>query len=177
MNFESNGLHIELMQGDISQLDVDAITNAANSRLILGAGVAGAIASAGGPSIQRECDAIGQCAVGSAVITRGGNLQARHVIHAVGPRMGEGDESNKLASAIRATLNIAENNQLASVALPAISTGIFSFPIDQCGSIMAREIQQFAADEPHYLKKVVVCLYDRASYETFVRQFTAHWQA
>src|ERR1041385_3167732 len=101
-----NGVSLELVQGDITDLDVDAIVNAANSYLVLGAGVAGAIDEKGGPSIQAECDAIGQCNVGNAVITDGGDLPAKHVIHAVGPVSGEGDEEAKLASATRASLHL-----------------------------------------------------------------------
>ncbi len=92
MKLQVNQSEIELIQGDITENDTDAIVNAASSQLILGAGVAGAIRSKGGPSIQEECNAIGHCPVGGAVITGGGNLKARHVVHAVGPRQGEGDE-------------------------------------------------------------------------------------
>ncbi|MEE8268629.1 MAG: macro domain-containing protein, partial [Nitrospinaceae bacterium] len=96
MKLQVNQSEIELVQGDITESDTDAIVNAANSQLTLGAGVAGAIRSKGGPSIQEECNAIGHCPVGGAVITGGGNLKARHVIHTVGPRQGEGDEETKL---------------------------------------------------------------------------------
>src|SRR4051812_35325279 len=127
-----NGVSIELTEGDITNLDLDAIVNAANSGLILGSGVAGAIRSKGGPTIQRECDAIGHCDVGSAVITGAGNLPAKHVIHAVGPRMGEGSEREKLAGATRSSLELARENGLSSIALPAISTGVFGYPIADC---------------------------------------------
>ena len=92
MLIKINNKTLELAEGDITELNTDAIVNAANASLILGAGVAGAIRAKGGPSIQQECDEIGGCPVGGAVITGGGNLKARHVIHAVGPRKGEGDE-------------------------------------------------------------------------------------
>ena len=174
--FKHNGMQVDLVQGDITELETDAITNAANSSLILGAGVAGAIASKGGPKIQEECNEIGQCPVGEAVITTGGNLKADYVIHAVGPRMGSGDESRKLASAIRSALDIAEDNDLKSIALPAISTGVFGFPIDECAKIMVRELQAFGADEDRSsVERVVVCLYDGPAYQTFLTAFQNGW--
>src|SRR6476620_6760866 len=121
---------LELVEGDITELEVDAIVNAANEHLQLGTGVAGAIRQKGGPSIQVECDRIGGAPVGTAVMTGAGNLKARRVIHAVGPRMGEGDEDKKLASAVRAALGLADRRGMKSIALPAISTGTFGFPID-----------------------------------------------
>jgi O-acetyl-ADP-ribose deacetylase (regulator of RNase III) len=175
VQLKRNDLIIEIVQGNITQMDTDAITNAANSALILGSGVAGAIDRAGGPSIQQECDQIGHCRVGSAVITGAGNMKARYVIHAVGPRMGEGDEDNKLASAFRSTLRIAEENHINSVALPAISTGIFGFPIERCAEIMRRELKAFADSDRSHTQRVVVCLYDKQAYDTFVDEFEARW--
>lgn len=166
-----NGIIIELVQGDITELDVDAIVNAANSQLILGAGVAGAIHRKGGPSIQEECLLIGYCEVGDAVITGGGSLVARHVIHAVGPRMGEGNEPGKLASAVRASLNLAESHSLASIAFPAISTGIFGYPLEACADVMLRVIVDFTFEEFEHLQHVIVCLYDTRAYEIFEAAF------
>ncbi|NVM46547.1 MAG: macro domain-containing protein, partial [Candidatus Lokiarchaeota archaeon] len=116
---------IKLTQGDITDLATDAIVNAANAQLILGGGVAGAIRRKGGPIIQEECNKIGGTFVGGAVITTGGNLKAKHVIHAVGPRMGEGDEDNKLMNAVLNSLKLMDEHGLKSIAFPAISTGIF----------------------------------------------------
>ncbi|MHC4166127.1 MAG: macro domain-containing protein, partial [Planctomycetota bacterium] len=131
------GNHIlELLEGDITQVDTDAIVNAANAQLVLGGGVAGAIRRKGGPRIQAECDEIGGTFVGGAVITTGGNLKAGHVIHAVGPRMGEGNEDDKLRNATLNSLKVADENHLKSISLPAISTGIFGFPIERCARIM-----------------------------------------
>jgi O-acetyl-ADP-ribose deacetylase len=155
-----NGVTIELAQGDITDLDTDAIVNAANSQLILGAGVAGAIRAKGGPSIQAEGLAIGHCDVGSAVITGAGNLTARHVIHAVGPRMGEGSEPGKLASAVRASLDLAEAGGLASIAFPAISTGVFGYPLEACADVMLRVIIDYTFEDLASLQHVIVCLYD-----------------
>ncbi|HEX6202991.1 MAG TPA: macro domain-containing protein, partial [Thermoanaerobaculia bacterium] len=99
---------LEIVEGDIAEVEVDAIVNAANEDLQLGSGVAGAIRERGGPSIQEECDRIGHTPVGTAVMTGAGNLRARQVIHAVGPRMGEGDEDRKLSSAVRSALALAD---------------------------------------------------------------------
>ena len=175
MHYRKNGLTVELVQGDITQLDTDAITNAANSYLQLGVGVAGAIARAGGSQIQRECDAIGYCEVGSAVITGGGNLKAKYVIHAVGPRMGEGDEVRKLTGAIRSTLDLADEQNLQSVALPAISTGIFGFPLAKCAEIMAEQTLDFAQMPRQSMPKVVVCLYDALALAEFKSAFATVW--
>ena len=116
---------LELVQIDITELATDAIVNAANVQLVLGGGVAAAIRRKGGPAIQAECDQKAPTYVGGAVITTGGNLKAEYVIHAVGPRRGEGQEDAKLKSATLNALKTAEENQLKSIAFPAISTGIF----------------------------------------------------
>lgn len=171
METEINGVHIALVQGDITDLTVDAIVNAANSELILGGGVAGAIRRKGGPSIQQECLEIGWCDVGDAVITGAGKLPARHVIHAVGPRMGEGNEPGKLASATRASLTLAEQHGLASIALPAISTGIFGFPLEACAQIMLRVAIDFTYEDIEHLKQIIFCLYDERAFSVFAREF------
>ncbi len=157
---------IELVAGDITELDTDAIVNAANSSLILGGGVAGAIRSKGGPRIQAECNRIGGTYVGGAVITTAGNLKARHVIHAVGPRMGEGDEDAKLKNATLNSLKLADKYQLKSLAFPAISSGIFGFPIERCANIMLSTTIDYLGQETG-LERVVFCLYDNRAYTTF----------
>lgn len=171
MQFTVNSMTVELVQGDITTLETDAITNAANSSLILGSGVAGAIRRRGGPTIQEECNRIGHCDVGNAVITTGGDLPAKYVIHAVGPRMGEGEEREKLYKATLATLNLAEKHSLSSVALPAISTGVFGFPMMECAQIMARAIIRFSFSSREHLHDVVVCLFGNAAYKTFCDVF------
>jgi len=160
---------LELVQGDITDLDVDAIVNAANQHLQLGAGVAGAIRAKGGPSIQEECNRIGGTAVGTAVMTGAGHLKARRVIHAVGPSMGEGDEDKKLASAVRAALALADRRGLKSIALPAISTGIFGFPIERAARITLTEVQRFLQGGTK-LDRVVLCLYDEAAFAVFKKE-------
>lgn len=136
-SIEIGGKILELVQGDITQQDVDAIVNAANSRLAGGGGVDGAIHRAGGPSIMEECRRIGGCPTGSAVITGAGNLPARYVIHAVGPIYigGISGESELLASAYRSSLHIASKHGLKSVAFPSISTGAYGYPLAEAAPI------------------------------------------
>ncbi|MSQ48660.1 MAG: macro domain-containing protein [Deltaproteobacteria bacterium] len=166
MKMQILNAELRLVQGDITELDVDAIVNAANSHLILGEGVAGAIRRKGGPDIQDECDGIGGTPVGTAVITGGGRLKTRHVIHAVGPRMGEGNEDEKLRNATLSSLKVAQDNGLRSLAFPAISTGIFGFPLDRCASIMVGATVDFL-QRPSGLNSVVFCLFSADAFEVF----------
>jgi O-acetyl-ADP-ribose deacetylase (regulator of RNase III) len=168
---------LELVEGDITEMETDAIVNAANARLILGGGVAGAIKRKGGPKIQQECDKIGGTFVGGAVITTGGSLKAKYVIHAVGPRMGEGNEDEKLKNATLNSLKLADGKNLKSIAFPAISAGIFGFPIRRCAEIMLRTTIDYLKGSPAVclagktgLEKVVFCLYGQDSYEVFTDQ-------
>jgi O-acetyl-ADP-ribose deacetylase (regulator of RNase III) len=160
---------LELLEGDITEMQTDAIVNAANAKLILGGGVAGAISKYGGPQIQQECHKIGGTYVGGAVITTGGNLKAKYVIHAVGPRMGEGDEDNKLKNATLNSLKLADENNLKSIAFPAISTGIFGYPIQRCAEIMLKTTIDYLKSQTG-LEKVVFCLFGRDSYRVFEGQ-------
>ena len=158
---------IEVSQCDITEMDTDAIVNAANAQLVLGAGVAGAIKTKGGPQIQEECDALGGTFVGGAVITTGGNLKARHVIHAVGPRMGEGNEDEKLRNATVNSLKVADENKLTSITFPAISTGIFGFPKKRCAEIMLGTVRDYAEKGQTGITRVVFCLHGAPSYDIF----------
>jgi len=160
---------IELLEGDITRLEVDAIVNAANEKLQLGSGVSGAIRERGGATIQEECNRIGGAAVGTAVMTGAGNLKARQVIHAVGPRMGEGDEDRKLASAVRACLALADRQGLRSLAMPAISTGVFGFPMDRAARITLTEIQRYLQGGTK-IEKVILCLHDEEAFGIFRRE-------
>ena len=169
VTFTLEGTRLELIEGDITELDVDVIVNPANEQLQLGGGVAGAIRAKGGPSIQEECDRIGGTPVGTAVMTGAGNLKARHVIHAVGPRMGEGDEDKKLAAAVRAALALADRRGVKSIALPAISTGIFGFPIDRAARILLTEIHRFLQGGTK-LDRVVVILHGEEAFGIFKRE-------
>ena len=167
MKWTINGKQLLLLQGDITEMDTDAIVNAANKDLVLGAGVAGAIRSKGGPSIQEECNRVGGAPVGGAAITTGGNLKARYVIHAVGPRMGEGDEDRKLADATSNSLHLAQEEGLKSIAFPAISTGIFGFPKDRCARIMLSTVAETLKKEETTLEEVIFCLWGEESLEVF----------
>jgi len=160
---------LELEQGDITDMDCDAVVNAANTDLVLGGGVAGAICRKGGPAIQEECNKIGRIGVGEAVITTGGNLKAKYVIHAVGPGFGEGDEDRKLASATLNSLRLADRHKLRSIAFPAISTGIFGFPVDRCASVMLSTTISYLQGKTG-IERVVFCLYDSATFEVFRRK-------
>ena len=131
------GASIELLRGDITTVAVDAIVNAANTSLLGGGGVDGAIHRKGGPAILEECRKIGGCKTGEAVITTGGNLPARYVIHTVGPvwNGGQRREPELLANAYRNSLRVAEEHNLTSIAFPAISTGIYGYPVEPAARI------------------------------------------
>ncbi len=174
MEVTINNRALRLVEGDITDLDVDAIVNAANQYLQLGSGVAGAIRTRGGPSIQRECDAIGRCPVGGAAITGGGNLKARHVIHAVGPHGGDADADEKLVSCTRASLDLANKHELKSIAFPAISTGVFGYPIDKCARFMIGAAIHYLKDNPQTnLELVAFCLWGQSAFDVFVRELVA----
>jgi O-acetyl-ADP-ribose deacetylase len=157
---------IKLSQGDITEAGVEAIVNAANNDLILGGGVAGAIRSKGGPSIQRECDAIGPIAVGEAAITGGGRLKTRHVIHAASMRLGGRTTAESLRSSVRNSLRIASENDLHSIAFPAIGTGVAGFPINECASIMLEEIcRHLNGATP--VERIELVLFDATTFRAF----------
>jgi len=160
---------LELFEGDITEMRTEAIVNAANARLVLGGGVAGAIRRKGGPQIQEECNKIGGTFVGGAVKTTGGNLKAKYVIHAVGPRMGEGKEDEKLKNATLNSLKLADEETIKSISLPAISTGVFGFPIQRCAEIMLQTVVDYLKGQTG-LEKVIFCLFGRDSYEVFANQ-------
>jgi O-acetyl-ADP-ribose deacetylase (regulator of RNase III) len=141
---------VELLRGDITDQDVDAIVNAANTTLLGGGGVDGAIHRAGGPAILAECRRLGGCATGDARITGGGRLRARHVIHAVGPvyRDGGRGEPALLASAYRRSLEVASEHALRSVAFPSISTGAYRYPIDAAARIALDTVGAYLRANP-----------------------------
>ena len=168
---------LELVEGDITEMDVDAIVNAANERLAHGGGVAAAIASKGGPAIQRESNewirSHGPVETGSVAITSGGRLKARHVIHAVGPVYGRTSRSAELlASAVRSALQRADDHSLRTVALPAISTGIYGYPIKEAAEVMLRTSIEYLHGETG-LERVVFCLYGQPSFDVFAGQLAA----
>src|SRR5690348_4277677 len=159
--------HIEILQGDLTEMDVDAIVNAANNDLQLGAGVAGAIRRKGGPAIQKECDAIGTIPLGGAAITSGGKLKARYVIHAASMELGGRTSAASLRSSTAHALRIAAQKGLKSIAFPAVGTGIAQFPVRECADIMLREAAKHF-EQPTSLEKVYFVLFDQAAHATFV---------
>lgn len=162
---------IRLVAGDITERGVDAIVNAANQRLQHGGGVAGVIVRKGGRVIQEESDRIGFVPVGGAAITTGGRLKAKYVIHAVGPRMGEGDEDEKLKKAINSVLSLADEKGIKSISVPAISAGIFGFPKDRCAGILVSETEAFLRNRPRTSLEVVeFCILDEEAFEFFERE-------
>jgi len=164
--------HLRLVMGDITERDVDAIVNAANSHLQHGGGVAGAIVRKGGQIIQEESNKIGFVPVGNAALTTAGRLPAKFVIHAVGPRMGEGDEDNKLRSALLSALMLASEKGLKSVSLPAISSGIFGFPKDRCANILVGEAKKFLKKNPSSSVSLIeFCIFDDQTLGYFKQEF------
>ncbi len=150
---------VELIKGDITQLVVDAIVNAANRSLLGGGGVDGAIHRAAGPQLLEECRALGGCPIGEAKMTKGYNLPARFVIHTVGPVWHGGDrnEDNLLAGCYRSSLQLAVAHKLRSIAFPSISTGVYRFPIERASRIALRVILDFIATEANAPRVVVAC--------------------
>jgi O-acetyl-ADP-ribose deacetylase (regulator of RNase III) len=158
---------LEICVADITTLAVDAIVNAANSSLLGGGGVDGAIHRAAGPELVAECRMLNGCKTGSAKITRGYRLKARHVIHAVGPvwNGGHKGEEELLASCYRTALALAGNHHLASIAFPAISTGIYRFPADRAARIAVGTVAAEVAAAPRGLARVVFCCFSAESAE------------
>ena len=158
---------IIIQQGDITEMDVDAIVNAANNDLILGAGVAGAIHRKGGESIQRECNTIGSIPVGYAAITGGGKLKARFVIHAASMGLGGVRTTAKsLHSSTAHALRLAAERKLRSIAFPAVGTGVSGFPLDECAQIMLGEAIEHLKGETS-LESVYFVLYDARARDIF----------
>lgn len=159
---------IELRIGDITSVDVDAIVNAANNTLLGGGGVDGAIHRAAGPKLVVECLLLNGCPTGEAKITRGYNLKARHVIHTVGPIWSGGgkNEENLLAGCYRRSLRLALENNIRTIAFPAISTGAYRFPKDLAARIAVTETRDFLRDNPELEKVIFVC-FDQAAFNVY----------
>jgi O-acetyl-ADP-ribose deacetylase len=160
---------IHLVEGDITQQAVDAIVNAANSSLLGGGGVDGAIHRAAGPGLLEECRQLGGCPTGEARITAGHRLRARHVIHTVGPvwHGGRQGEDELLARCYRNCFALAREHNLRTIAFPAISTGAYGFPIDRAARIAVREMQRGLEENPQFERVVAVC-FDRDVYRQHV---------
>ena len=158
---------LEIVVADITTLDVDAIVNAANRSLLGGGGVDGAVHRAAGPELLAECETLGGCDTGGAKITRGYRLKARYVIHAVGPVWSGGDRNEEalLASCYRAALDVAADHGLASIAFPAISTGIYRFPADLAARIAVGTVAAEIAARPRAITRVIFCCFGAESAE------------
>ena len=159
---------IVIQQGDLTDMDTDAIVNAANNDLKLGAGVAGAIRRKGGEGIQRECDEIGSIPVGYAAITGGGKLKARHVIHAASMQLGGRTTAANLRTSVAHSLRIASERGLKSIAFPAVGTGIAGFSMEECATILLHEAAEHLKGETS-LEKIYVVLFDDQACEVFTR--------
>ena len=175
--------HLELIQADITTLDVDAIVNAANSSLLGGGGVDGAIHRAAGPELLAECRALGGCPTGEARITKGYRLKARHVIHAVGPvynlakvsrfAPSQGSPAEMLTSAVRSSLRLADEHHLKSIAFPAISTGAHGYPMAEAARVILSTIIDHLQRGETGLERVIVCLYDARALRIFQSELQA----
>ena len=174
------GQIMQIVQGDITIEEVDAIVNAANEHLQHGGGVAWAISNKGGPAIQKESDdwirKYGPVSHARPAWTSGGLLPAKYVIHAVGPVWGDGDEDHKLALAVTGSLRLADELKCSSIALPAISTGIFGFPKDRAAGIIFSAIERYLVDNSSSGVKVIkLVLFDQSSVDVFVKTWHDKW--
>lgn len=163
---------LQLLRGDSTDLDVEAIVNAANNDLILGGGVAGAIRSKGGPAIRREFDKIGTIRVGEAAVTSAGNLKSRYIIPAASMALGGDTTAQSLRNSVRNSLIMTEEYKIATIASPAIGTGVAGFPVAGCVRIMLEEIIAYLVAKPH-LEKVLLALYDKITYQAFQEELDA----
>ncbi len=173
MEVTVNKTKISVIEGDITGQNTDAIVNAANSGLMGGGGVDGAIHRTGGPAILEECKNIvakhGRLPTGKAVITTGGNLKARHVIHTVGPiwHGGGRNEAELLRSAYYECLKLATENKLASISFPSISTGAYGYPVDEAAKIAVSTVVSFLKEQATSLKDIVFVLFDSRTYQSY----------
>lgn len=149
LSIQLEGTQLELAESDITELEVDAIVNAANEELKLGSGVAGAIREKGGPTIQAECDAIGPISVGDAALTGAGDLPARFVIHAAGMSPGGAADETSIRAALRRSLALAAEQGCRSVAVPALGAGVGGFPPQRCAEVLIEEARAHLRAEPH----------------------------
>jgi O-acetyl-ADP-ribose deacetylase len=161
---------LELVEGDITRQDTDAIVNAANAALRPGGGVDGAIHRAGGPAIEAECRRHGGCPTGEARITTGGNLKARYVIHTVGPVYQDGlhREPELLVSCYRESLKLASAQGLKTIAFPSISTGVYGYPIEDAARVALKAVTGYLAHHPE-IQRVRLMLFGRAAYEVYAK--------
>ncbi len=171
MQVRINDSILEIIEGDITHQDTEAIVNAANEQLRVGGGVDGAINRAGGPAIQAEARRIGYCPTGQAVITTGGNLKAKYVIHTVGPvyRGGTQGEADLLASCYRESLKLAASRGITSLAFPSISTGIYGYPLAPAARLALTTVADFLEEHPE-IKLVRFVLFGQQAYEVYEKE-------
>ncbi|MDP2211118.1 MAG: macro domain-containing protein [Candidatus Aquicultor sp.] len=170
MDYRFGDVEIIIEQGDITEIDVEAVVNAANSELYMGSGVAGAIKRKGGISIEKEAAEKGPIDVGSAVETSAGALKAKYVIHAAVMGIDRVTDGEKIESATRATLNLAQDLGIKSIAIPALGTGVGGFPVMECAKIMFRVLKEHAAGGNKTLEKVVFVPFGYEAYSEFVQR-------
>jgi O-acetyl-ADP-ribose deacetylase (regulator of RNase III) len=170
MKFEIGKTTFFLEEGDLTHQETEAIVNAANSRLAGGGGVDGAIHRAGGPAIMEESRKIGGCPTGEAVITTGGNLKAKYVIHTVGPiyQGGNHEEARLLASAYRESLKLAHKKRIRSVAFPSLSTGAYGYPLEEAARIAVKTVTDYISENPVF-DRVGFVLFGNQSYQAYVQ--------
>ncbi len=171
MRLQINASILEIIEGDITQQDTEAIVNAANEQLRVGGGVDGAINRAGGPAIQAEARQIGYCPTGQAVITTGGNLKAKYVIHTVGPiyRGGASGEPELLASCYRESLKLASTRGIKSLAFPSISTGVYGYPMAEAAHIALKTVKEYLEEHPE-ITLVRFVLFGQPAYEIYAKE-------
>lgn len=181
MSHKIGNTEIEVIKDDITLLDAEAIVNPANTFLMHSGGLAAAIVKRGGMIIQQESKKIGNVPTGGAVITTGGNLKAKHVIHAVGPRYkdGKSGEPEKLKSAVKSALDVADKKKLKSIAIPAISSGIFGYPVEESSKVIIDSIIEYFSEKQKSkaetnIEKVILCLFDEEAFNNFVKALDNH---
>jgi len=168
-----NNHTVQIIHGDITMEEVDAIVNPANSQLQHGGGIAGAIVRRGGPVIQQESNRIGFLPTGSAAVTSAGTLSAKYIIHVVGPIWGQGNEAAKLKEAVKSTLKKAEDIYVHSISIPAISSGIFGYPKEEACSIIWETVLSFIKDRHHLPNLFRLCAIDSQTVEAFLKALEA----
>jgi O-acetyl-ADP-ribose deacetylase len=173
MKAKVNKVTIQIVQDDILTISVAGLVNSTDPNLYIPPN----LAAKAGPALQQACSAIGWCEVGSAVMTDAGEMPVEKIIHAVGPRWGEGSERGKLANVTLQCLRLAEEAHLKSIAIPAISTGVLGYPVENCAKTMITQIIDFTFDAPRFLRTVIVCLDNPQAYQIFRAEFIEQLEA
>jgi O-acetyl-ADP-ribose deacetylase (regulator of RNase III) len=173
MKAKLNKVTVRLTQESVFSVGAAAIVNATDTNLSLPP----ALAAKAGAEVVHECATIGWCDVGAAVVTSAGNFPAEKIIHAAGPRWGEGSERGKLTNVTRECLTLAETNHLKSIAMPAISTGAFGYPLENCATTMLTQIIDFTFEDLKHLRAIILCLPDELTFEVFKREFEQQLEA